>query len=88
MCRLCWESYDSPSSITPKVIEVLEELKSLCATSSALGVIVDDWNVEDHILEYFLVHDVPEEEISFIKNLMKLELPERATVLALYENLI
>ncbi len=88
MCRLCWESYDSPALETPQVLEVLDELKSLQRASSALGVIVDDWNVEDHILEYFLVHDVTEEETSFIKNLLKLELPERATVLALYENLI
>jgi hypothetical protein len=60
----------------------------LCTTSSAIGVIVDDWNVEDHILEHFIDCDVSEEETAFIKNLMKLELPERATVLALYENLI
>jgi len=88
MCRLCWESYDSPALETPQVLEVLDELKSLQGVSGALGVIVDDWNVEDHILEYFLVHDITEEETSFIKNFMKLEIPERATVLALYESLI
>jgi hypothetical protein len=88
MCRVCWESYDSPSLVTPRVTEVLEELKSLCTVSSTLLVVVDDWNVEDHILEYCLTQGLNEHETSFVKNFMKLEVSERATVLALYENLI
>lgn len=85
MCEACYLDYGAPVKITPAVLDILDDLAA-ADEFGGLHIIVDDWNLEDEHVEYCMTcEEASEEEKVLATRLRALDLPERATALALVD---
>lgn len=59
MCRGCWESEGSPAMDTPEVREaarLIAQVYEFSCVGGGLHIVVDDFNVEAHSVQWCLDH--------------------------------
>ena len=92
MCKLCWEDAGSPDHREPEVIMAALAV-SEAYSHSGLHILIEDWNVEDHNLDFCQQNmkdrkrDGPAEQ-KVIDLFRKLTVPQRYAALAIDEGII
>ncbi len=82
MCEGCWEEHGSPREIPAGAEDLVETAKSL-DHYGGLHIVVDDWNIEDHHIEFSRDYPTTKDyEKEWCQRMLALTIPQRAAVLA------
>lgn len=89
MCGGCYREYGSPAILTDntyKLVGAISEVYRLCGpTGGKAHVVIDDWNLEDDIIQEVIDREELDETESYLMNAMlAASEDERATALAIY----
>ena len=94
MCLGCYEEYDSPNercALTDYAVSLIREVYRHNAVGGNLHVVLDDWNIDDDVLErapsYFSDSVLPVER-ECLAVLQGMTLEQRATALAIHDGFL
>jgi len=94
MCEQCWEDAGCPiirNEKTHEVVELIKQIHEYNAVGSNLHIVLDDFNIEDHSIQWCLnnslkanIHESTKEELAIetrcAELLLGLSLDERNSV--------
>lgn len=95
MCRHCWEhEYGSPDLDSGTIRRAVALIRAVYdsiggGTGGKLHVVVDDWNLESHHLEYVIDnYELSDAEDACARHLLSMTEEERASALARYDEYV
>lgn len=88
MCYHCWVDAGRPTSRTQAVVEVAERIRAFDDQDGAGEVVLGDWNLDDHALDYWFQETNDPAALGIIASLRTLTMHERRSALALAEEFL